>query len=128
MKTPTVAAGLVRGFLEYAVARGAPLSALLAGSGIKSEALTDQDARISINAYKALVDCAIELTSDPALALRHCVDTPLEKISIVGMIVQSSASVADSFNQLNRYAHLMVEVDAMQQNERFSVSREKGSV
>lgn len=128
MKTPTVAAGLARSFLEYAVALGAPLPALLGGSGLRSEALTDQDARIPLAAYQALIECAIEITVDDALPLRYCVDTRLETVSIVGLIVHSSASMADSLEQLNRYARLMVEVDVMPNGERFSVNAEQGEV
>lgn len=124
----SVAAGLVRGFLDYAEARGAGRARLLARSGIAETALTDQDARIPMAAYRALLDEAAAETGDGAIAIRFSIGTELDRLSIVGLIVHSSASVADSLVQLNRYSRLMVEVDVMNGAERFSVGGERGEI
>ena len=49
-------------------------------------------------------------------------------MSVVGLIVHSSASMPDAMKQLNRYARLMVEVDVMKSGERFSVVSDRGEV
>lgn len=126
--SPTVAAGLFRGFLDFATEEGAERTALLAAAGVDAGALADQDARIPLSAYKALIDDAVAQTGDGALGIRFSVGTPLDRISIVGLIVHSSASVADSMIQLNRYNRLMVEVDVMGGGERYSIVPEGGTV
>lgn len=121
MKDATVSAGLARNFLQFAVDKGASEGALLACSQLTEAALEDQDARVSMHDYKSLVDAAVDLTGDQAIAVRFSVETRMEKISIVGLIVHSSRSMPDAMTQLNRYAKLVVEVDVMVAGERFSV-------
>jgi len=126
--SPTVSAGLFGGFLAFAERRGAARAGLLAATGVAESALEDQDARIPLSAYKALIDSAVAQTGDGALGLRFSVETPLDRISIVGLIVHASASVADSMAQLNRYNRLMVEVDVMGGGERYSIRPEADGV
>ena len=121
MKQQTVAAGLARNFLDYAVSRGANRDALLAEVGLSADDLSDQDARVAMGIYTSLVRACKLATGDAALPMRYAVDTRLEDISVVGLIIHSSASMADAMEQLNRYARLMVEVDVMESGERFSV-------
>ena len=128
MKEATVSAGLTRSILDYAVEQGADTGTLLAAAGIGLEALEDQDARVPFAAYLTLIRTASQLTSDPALSLNHAVNTRIDSQTVVGLIVHSSASVADAMNQLNRYARLMVEVDVMARGERFSVDAGPGGV
>jgi AraC-like DNA-binding protein len=125
---PTVAAGLFSGFLDYAAGAGATRPGLLARSGISEDALTDQDGRIPLSAYKALIDAAVAMTGDGALPIRYSLGTRLDALSIVGLIVHSSASMADSLVQLNRYSKLMVEVDVMGGGERYDVLADEGEV
>ncbi|WP_417310271.1 AraC family transcriptional regulator [Devosia sp.] len=121
MKQATVSAGLTRSILDYATDQGADRAALLAAAEIAENALADQDARVPFGAYLRLIRTAAQLTGDPALSLNHALNTRIDSQSVVGLIVHSSASVADAMNQLNRYAKLMVEVDVMETGERFSV-------
>lgn len=128
MKSATVAAGLVRGFFEYAVSRGASERTLYSSSGLTPESLTDQDSRVPIESYETLVAKAIELTGDGALPMRFSVSTDLRVISIVGLIIHASTSMADSLTQLGRYSKLIVEVDVMGGGERFTVLSDESGV
>lgn len=121
MKDVTVSAGLARNFLQFAVDKGASRVSLLARSQLSEAALEDQDARVSMLAYQSLIGAAVDLTGDQAIAVRFSVETRIEKISIVGLIVHSARSMPDAMTQLNRYAKLVVEVDVMAAGERFSV-------
>ena len=124
MKSASVAAGIARKFLDYAAECGAPRHQLYNRTGLSPTALADQDARIPLATYQTLIAIAIELTGDPAIVLHYCTATRIEDISIVGLIVHASPSMADSLVQLNRYARLMVEVDVMESGERFTVEPE----
>jgi AraC-like DNA-binding protein len=128
VKGPTAAAGIVGGFLDYAVDCGGTRGALLAASGLTEADLADQDARVPLTAFKALIEAAAAATGDGALPIRYSLGTRLEDVSIVGLIVHSSASMADSMRQLNRYSKLMVEIDVMNGAERYSVSPEAGQI
>lgn len=121
MKNATVSAGLACNFLQFAVVKGAARDVLLSRSQLTEVALEDQDARVSMLAYRSLIDAAVDLTGDQAIAVRFSVETRIEKISIVGLIVHSARSMSDAMTQLNRYAKLVVEVDVMAAGERFSV-------
>lgn len=124
----TVSAGLVRAVLDFALAEGVPHEALLRRSGLLGTVLDDQDTRVPLERYRALIGEAIALSRDATLPLRYSVSTRIEEISIVGLIVHASASMADSLVQLNRYARLMVEVDVMSGAERFEVEALGGEV
>lgn len=128
MSGPTMAAGFASAFLDYAVARGAPRAHLLDASGLTAFDLSDQDARVSVQAYQKLIAAGIAATGDTALLLRHTLGSRLETISVVGQIVHSSQSLAHSITQLNRYLRLMAEVDIAGAGERFELLEEHGAV
>ncbi len=128
MKNASVAAGIVRAFLDVAVAHGADRATLLSRSALNGEMMDDQDARIPLGTWQVLIHAAAELTGDPAIALHYATGTRIEQISIVGLITHSCASMADSMAQLNRYAKLMIEVDVMDRGERFTVDTTGGEV
>ena len=65
----TVGAGLPRGLVKLAVAKGAHADELARPSGIALASLEDQDNRIAMSHYIALMRAAKELTGDPGLAL-----------------------------------------------------------
>jgi AraC-like DNA-binding protein len=120
MALETVAAGIVAGLIKYSVSRGASEKQIFSDSGLSHAQLSDQDARIPMGLYKALVHSAIEQLEDAALPLRFSVSTDLRDFSIVGLIVHASASVDDAFKQLARYSKLMVEVAVMESGARFT--------
>ncbi|MEQ1509451.1 MAG: AraC family transcriptional regulator ligand-binding domain-containing protein [Sphingopyxis sp.] len=111
MPEPSVAAGVARRMIDVAVARGADRKMLLTQSGILSETLDDQDARVPMAHYKALIRAAKAATNDSALVLHYAEEVNLADVSIVGMIGNASANMTDAFVQLQRYNRLVVEVD-----------------
>lgn len=121
MKALTVAAGIARTYIDYAERKGADRAHLLDAVGLTEAAIENQDARIPLETYRTLIIAAKRATNSPAFVLHHALDTELKEISVVGLIVHSSKSMADSLHQLNRYAKLMVEVDVMESGERFSI-------
>ena len=128
MSQPTMAAGFAAAFLDYAVRQGAPRPALLAASGLVEADLADQDARVSVAAYQALIAAAMAATGDTALLLKHTLDSRLETMSIVGQIMHSAQSLAHAIGQLNRYLHLITELDVASAPERFELLDQDGAV
>lgn len=121
MKKPTLAAGMAADFLNYAVSKGADRSALLAGAGLTENDLEEQDGRVDLDAFHAIIGGAIQMTGDGALVMRHNIETKLEDMSIVGQIVHSSDTLVHSVEQVNRYLRLMSEVDEMQGRDRYEI-------
>jgi AraC-like DNA-binding protein len=128
MSDQTMAAGFASAFLDYAVNEGAPRETLLAASGLAEEDLADQDTRIAVEAYQALIAAGIEATGDTSLLLRHVLETRLETMSIVGQIVHASTSFPHSLGQLNRYARLMADVPIPEGRDRFELVRDADAV
>jgi AraC-like DNA-binding protein len=128
MSDQTMAAGFARAFLDYAVSEGAPRDGLLAASGLTDDDLVDQDTRIPVAAYEALIATGIQTTGDTSLLLRHVLETRLETMSIVGQIVHASTSFPHSLVQLNRYARLMADVPIRGGRDRFELKRENDAV
>jgi AraC-like DNA-binding protein len=118
-----MAAGFAASFADYACDRGANRDVLLAESGLTEDDLSDQDNRIPVAAYQTLIGAAIRQTGDTALLLRHTLDSRLETMSVVGQIVHTSASLRHSIEQLNRYLHLMGDVELPMDADRFELQR-----
>lgn len=123
-----MAAGFASALLDYAVSRGANRRVLLDAAGLDVAALADQDNRIPVAAYQALIAAAMAATGDTALLLRHTLTSRLETISVVGQIVHHSASLPHSIDQLNRYLRLMADNDALAGRDRFALVQERGEV
>ncbi len=123
-----MAAGFAAAFLDYAVTKGADRDALMRVCALSDEALDHQDNRIPVSAYQTLIGSAIAATGDTALLLRHTLESELETISVVGQIVHSSASLAHSFEQLNRYLRLMTDITAKDHQDRFELRTEAGQL
>lgn len=111
MPESSVAAGVARRMIDVAVARGADRAALLNRSGILAETLSDQDSRVPMARYKALIHAAKDGANDPALVLHYAEEVNLAEVSIVGLIGNASANMTDAFVQLQRYNRLVVEVE-----------------
>ena len=124
----TIGAGLVRGLLELAVAKGAGHAALLTAAGIAPRDLEDPDGRIAFDSYKTLMRTAKILTRDPALALHYAEAADLSEVSIVGLICNASETMGEAFRQTNRYARLAVEFEGMETQKRFEHVRRGGEV
>ena len=120
----TVAAGLARGLMDLAVAKGASAVELAARSGIDPSELQDVDRRIPLSQYVALMRAGQQLAGDPALALHYGESNDMAQISVVGLIAYACETMLEAMAQVNRYGRLVVEVDGPKQ--RFSVAHRDG--
>ncbi|MDB5431894.1 MAG: AraC family transcriptional regulator [Caulobacter sp.] len=119
----TVAAGVARGLFNYAVARGANGPSLTQRCGLTPKELEDPDHRVPAMAYVTLMKAAQELTGDPALALHFAEAVNMSQLSVVGLLVQASETLAEGISQVQRYGRLVTDVGY----ERFSfVTRDDG--
>jgi AraC-like DNA-binding protein len=112
MPEPTIAAGFVRGLMEFAVSKGATRTALERRSGLVARELADPDARIPLARYMALVRAGKELSGDPALALHFAETSDISHLSIMGLVAPSAATLTEAFALLNRYTRLGVDVES----------------
>lgn len=128
MPEPTVAAGFARALLDLAVSKGASRKALIERSQIDPEELQDQDNRIPLAKYAALMSAGKELCHDPALALHFGEAIDASEISIATLVGATSKNWADAFTQMNRYAQLDVELDSISAHDRFVLTRRRGQL
>lgn len=122
----TTAAGLVRGMLEFAVGRGADRQVLTAQAGIDERLLEDPDNRIAFGCYKALMRSACEQCNDPAFALHFGESVDMSEVSIVGLIMNASETMAEAFTQLQRFSRLTLEAGGT--GERFGIAVREGNL
>jgi AraC-like DNA-binding protein len=122
----TVGAGLPRGLVKLAVAKGASADELARRSGIALSSLEDQDNRIAMPNYIALMRAAKELTGDPAIGLHYGEAVDLAELSIVGLIMNASETMGDAFIQMNRFGKLAIEYDGP--GDRFRMSADHRGV
>ncbi len=109
MREPTVVASSPKALVEFAVSRGADRETLLRRAGIHAHDLLDQNGRIPIVRYVALMKTAIELCNEPALALLYGEHVMIEDLSIVPLIVVNAENAKDRRAKMNRYAPLMMD-------------------
>ena len=128
MAEPTVGAGYARGLLEFAASKGADPAALLQQSAIAVSELPDQDARVPVRRYVALMRAAKALTGDPALGLHYGEQVDIAEVSIIGLIGQASETALEAFQQLNRYVRLIVETDNDGGGDRFTMTVDHGGL
>ena len=129
MRESTISAGFARALLELAVSKGASRQLLLERSGIDPEDLRDQDNRISLAKYVALMRVGKELANDPALALHFGEAYDMAELSIVALIGQACETFADAFAQMDRFGRLMIDVDVDDPSgRRLVISRGNGQV
>lgn len=107
----TVGAGLPRGLVKLAVEKGASATELAGRSGIALADLDDQDNRIPMERYIALMRAVKDLTGDAALALHYGETVDLGELSITGLIMNASATMGEAFQQMNRFGRLAIEVE-----------------
>ncbi|MDP3491973.1 MAG: AraC family transcriptional regulator [Hyphomonadaceae bacterium] len=124
----TVGAGLARGLARFAIAKGADADALLARAGIAAADLDDQDKRVPMANYIALMRAAQELSGDAAIALHYGEEVDLSEVSIAGLIMNASADMREAFVQMNRFGKLAVEVETEAGESRFKHVLEDGQL
>lgn len=128
MANPTVAAGFPRAFLDFAASRGADRQSLLERSRIRPEELDEQDDRVPLGSYVALLKAGIELCDEPALALLFGEEVRMPDVSIVGLIGAAAGSAEEGRRQTNRYARLVFDEDDGDARDRVEFVRENGHV
>jgi AraC-like DNA-binding protein len=111
MPNPTIAAGYPTALLDFAVSKGADRQVLIERSHIHPNDLKDQDNRIPLANYMALLKAGIELCREPALSLLFGEAVKLQDISIVGLIGVAFDNVESIRRQVNRYAPLTLDAD-----------------
>lgn len=121
----TVAAGLARRLMIFAVSQGARQDELAEKSGIDPRELEDQDDRVPLSRYAALMRAGAELTGNPALALHFGEAVDMQEYSVVGLLFHASRTIMEGLDQVQRYANLVTEVDAGI-GDRFQWQRARG--
>jgi len=125
---PTVSAGYAGALLDYAVSQGADRERLLDRSRIAVDRLLDQDNRVPMASYVALMRAAKDLCDAPALGLEFGAATRFDAFSIVGLICQSAGTMGEALQHLNRYRRLIAEVDIQGEGERFEIAAKNGGL
>jgi AraC-like DNA-binding protein len=128
MPNPTIAAGYPKALLDFAVSRGADRRTLIARSQLRPEDLKDQDNRIPLANYLALLKAGIELCNEPALSLLFGEAVRLQDISLVGLIGVAFDNVEEVRRQVNRYAPLTLDADDGGTADAAEFVRENGDV
>ncbi|MFZ4605567.1 MAG: AraC family transcriptional regulator [Caulobacter sp.] len=124
----TTSAGVVRGLIAFAAARGADPQALAARAGLRDGDLEDADARLPFATYVTLMRAAQDLCGDPALALHFGEAVDLAEMSIVGLIMNASATMADAFAQMQRFGRLTLETEGVSDGPRFDLVPRDGQL
>jgi len=120
---PTVSAGYAKALLDLAVSKSASEVELLRRAGIDPAALLNLDARVPFSKFKRLMRAGQELSGEPALGLEFGAAVSMQEISIVGLICRASETMADAFEQMNRYGRLVIEVEGIGSQDRFQIIR-----
>lgn len=111
MRRPTVAAGVVAGLRSYIAARGVDADAIVLAADIDVSTLDDPDARIALARYLTLMRLASHALDDPVLALHYGAHVPMAEVSILGLIMEASTTMAGALHQLQRYGSLALELE-----------------
>ena len=128
MPNPTVSAGYPKALLDFAVSRGAERQMLIERSHIRLNDLDDQENRIPLANYLALLKAGIELCNEPALSLLFGEAVKTQDISIVGLIGVAFDDVESIRRQVNRYARLTLDADDGGTADAIEFVRENGDV
>ncbi len=115
----TVAAGLVRDVVAFAASGGASEADLLGSIGVTKETLQDQDTRLPASVFVAVLRAAVKLLNRPAFCLDYGSNSRFDDVSVVGLIAYGSNSMAEGFEQMNRYAKLVLDTGMAGAAQRF---------
>lgn len=111
VQQPTIAAGIVDGFVAFLARRGAAANQLAKQADIDPRDLDNPDARIPVHQYATLMRLAQQATGDTGLALRFGAEVGMAEVSILGLIMEASATMGEAFAQMQRYGRLAVAID-----------------
>lgn len=112
VQQPTIAAGIVAGFVAFLASRGAEANQLAGQAGIDPRDLDNPDARIPAHRYSMLMRLAQQATCDTGLALRFGAEVGMAEVSILGLIMEASATMGEALAQMQRYGRLAIAIDA----------------
>lgn len=107
----SVAAGFARALVQLAVRMGANRKRLCATAGLDPKLLDEQDNRVPLSTYRALMRAAKEETGDPAFALHFGEAFDMSELSIVGLIGGACETVGEAFAAMSRYERLIADID-----------------
>ncbi|HVY89891.1 MAG TPA: AraC family transcriptional regulator [Hyphomonadaceae bacterium] len=110
---PTVGAGIPKGLMDLAVSKGADRDELFRRAGLTPADFEDQDNRIAMPDYIALMRAAKELANDQAIALHYGESVDLSEVSITGLLANASETMGEAMVQLNRFGRLAIEVEGV---------------
>ncbi len=127
MPNPTIAAGYPKAFLDFAVSKGADRQTLLERSGISAADLGDQEKRIPLGNYLALLEAGIELCGEPALPLLFGEAVNGQSLSIAALMGRAFDNTESARQEINRYSPLALDTDDGAANA-IEVVRENGDV
>jgi AraC-like DNA-binding protein len=96
-----------RMLVETAVEQGAPLEALLEGSGVKPPILSSPDARISYLQFGIITANALTVTGNPGLGIDFGRSLRLPHLGMVGVLITNSANARSAIELGIKYARAL---------------------
>ena len=118
----TAAVSAVRALMDYAIACGCDRDALLRTSGIQMADLLEEEHRVPLRAYVALMDAAKEATGDAAFALHFGESDAGLESTLACMTGIFSPTMADAFDSLKAPGQPRPQAEAA--DERYAITRE----
>jgi AraC-like DNA-binding protein len=97
--------------MQIILEHGMPPEAFERRIGVRPIQITDPDERIPMRAVLKLFEIAIDLTGDPALALKLRKKTGLRYVHFVVSLAQFSSSLLEAAFLISRYARLISDAD-----------------
>lgn len=128
MREPTVSAGIVSGLAAYAASRGAQPAKLYEAAGIDPDLLEDADNRVAFAAYRQLMRSAAAACADPDFALHFAEAVDMSEVSIVGLIMNASATMGEAFRQMQRFGRLAIELKETGGTPRYQLVHKSGAL
>ncbi len=128
MPQSTVSAGIVSGLLDFASSRGGDRSVMAVRAGVDERTLENPDNRLALERYVALLRVAKVMTDDPALALHFSEEIGISQVSIVGLVMEASATMGEAFLQLQRYGRLAADFEDIADGPRFELCHRSGKL
>jgi AraC-like DNA-binding protein len=95
------------------VKKGADADELARRADVSLADLADQDNRVAMPNYIALMRAAKDMTGDSAIALHYGEEVDLGELSIAGLIMNASETMGAAFVQMNRFGRLAIEVEGV---------------
>src|SRR5258708_7966571 len=103
----TFSIGFVRALLECTERAGVGRAELLRAAGFDPARLDDLNGRIGVEEYDVLQDLAVELTGDPAFALRMGEEAKFAVFDVVTHVVAQASTLRDAFAACLRFQPIL---------------------